>query len=191
MGESNVQRSQNYLERNIENPQTPGLGYLDLVGNIHPYARVFMYILTAGRLILLLISIKHLSICKLYIYYEFLLTILNQFLPESCYAYDQALIVQLSQLHNFLFFYFQFWPSLILSLSTLPWQLFCWSCFHGVEITGPRFSNTLVNMAYLGIYLSLCHIILSKVGALFVEAEVKSTGRRQLLDNLEDGVIIL
>ena len=106
MGESNVQRSQNYLERNIENPQTPGLGYLDLVGNIHPYARVFMYILTAGRLILLLISIKHLSICKLYIYYEFLLTILNQFLPESSSAHDQALIEQLSQLHNFLFLYF-------------------------------------------------------------------------------------
>ena len=106
MGESNFDRSEIYRQNSVENPQTPGLGYLDLVRDIHPYARVIMYTFTVGRFILLLISMKHLSICKLYIYYEFLLTILDQFLPQSNYYHDQALIVQLTQLHNFLFLYF-------------------------------------------------------------------------------------
>ena len=46
-------------------------------------------------------------------------------------------------------------------------------------------------MAYLGMNLALCHIIISKIGALIVETDVSSIGNNQLLENLEESVIVL
>lgn len=49
----------------------------------------------------------------------------------------------------------------------------------------------LISMVWLAGCLLICHLIITKVGMIFVNAEILSTGNEQLLNNLEEGVMIL
>ena len=46
-------------------------------------------------------------------------------------------------------------------------------------------------MGYLALNLWICHLVISKVGLIFIDAEILRAGNEQLLDELEEGVIIL
>ena len=73
----------------------------------------------AGRLILLMISMKRIGICKYYFYYEFIIYLVEQFLPQNQtmgQAYTQLLT---SQILTFMIYYYHFWPSLLLSLTSI------------------------------------------------------------------------
>ena len=60
------------------NPAEPELTEL-----VYPYAKTAMYIYFVGRVILMLISLKRLSVCRYYLYYEFLFAIIVLFLPQD------------------------------------------------------------------------------------------------------------
>ena len=49
----------------------------------------------------------------------------------------------------------------------------------------------LTGMVLLSINLFIMHLIITKVGMIYVEAEILRTGNEELLNNLEEGVIIL
>ena len=49
----------------------------------------------------------------------------------------------------------------------------------------------LTSMLWLSFGLFLVNLLVKKVGQIFVESEVLKQGNTQLLDNLEEGVIIL
>ena len=72
-----------------------------------------------GRLILLLISLKKLEICKVYLYYEALNVVIHNLMitgyPEDAANFTHVIM----QILNFLLYYFDWWPSLALSLLTL------------------------------------------------------------------------
>ena len=59
------------------------------------------------------------------------------------------------------------------------------------DIDGGRILLLIVSMIYMTICLLICHLIITKVGMIFVNAEILSTGNEQLLNNLEEGIMIL
>ena len=65
LGKANFQRAEEYLAENEAEDNTS-----DMSASIFPYAKWITIVFTIGRLILILISIKHLRICKIYFYYE-------------------------------------------------------------------------------------------------------------------------
>ena len=60
----------------------------------------------------------------------------------------------------------------------------------GEPITGSVLVQCLMNMAWQSFNLWVCHVCITKVGMIFVEAEILRTGNEQLLNNLEEGVVI-
>ena len=46
-------------------------------------------------------------------------------------------------------------------------------------------------MVWLAINLLIVHLVITKVGLIFVDAEILRIGNEQLLDNFEEGVLIL
>ena len=46
-------------------------------------------------------------------------------------------------------------------------------------------------MACLAQFIIICHIVSTKIGFTYVDLEILREGNEQLLDNLEEGVMIL
>ena len=85
----------------------------DLTEIVYPYAKTAMLIFTAGRVVLMLITFKRLSVCRYYIYYELLLTIINAFLPRGWTYEVENHKMMMMAIFNFTIYYFEWWPSLI------------------------------------------------------------------------------
>ena len=49
----------------------------------------------------------------------------------------------------------------------------------------------LVNMMCLIMFLMIGHLVITKVGFIYVESEILREGNEQLLNNLEEGVMII
>ena len=49
----------------------------------------------------------------------------------------------------------------------------------------------LVNMMCLIVFLMICHLVIKKTGFIYVESEILREGNEQLLNNLEEGVLII
>ena len=90
---------------------------LELCTTIFPYAKWAVICMTFGRLILMLISLKHLSVCKVYLYYELVNMLVLMCLPQD-YSQDHGnmIFMLLGTLH-FLLCYFHFWSSFIFTLA--------------------------------------------------------------------------
>ena len=76
MGSENFQQSEEIMDE--WNPKKA-----DLIEEVRPYAKTAYFLFTLGRLILMLISIKKLSITRLYFYYELLNVVIDQFFPRN------------------------------------------------------------------------------------------------------------
>ena len=73
--------------------------------------------MSIGRVILLLISFKKLSICKFYIYYQVVYILLELCLPRD-YGDMQLKLLMDNNVMSFCLLYMDFWPSSIAILST-------------------------------------------------------------------------
>ena len=92
---------------------------MEVLNQMHDQIAVIKYCLMAGRLILLIISLKRIGICKCYFYYEFIVFLVDQFLPQNetmGQAYTQLLT---NQTLTFIVYYYHFWPSFFLSISSV------------------------------------------------------------------------
>ena len=82
--------------------------------SVYPFAKWTMIGLLCGRMVLLLISIKCLSITKIYFYYELLVVLVKQcLLPQDQDTHRGNLFLNHVQQNNFSEFYFHLWPSLL------------------------------------------------------------------------------
>ena len=76
-GEANYQQSKDYMEEDgVQLNQ-------ELNKNVYPFLKWAMIVMTFGRLILVFASIKNLAICKVYIYYQIVYLLLEEFLPRD------------------------------------------------------------------------------------------------------------
>ena len=146
----------------------------------------------------MLISIKKLSICKVYIYYEFLVVLTNGLLPvvsdNNSYNDETGIILQMTLLFNFMTLYFKFWPSLLCSMSVLTLKFVMRAVMDFEEFSqGTTIITDLINLIWLFAAILTCHCVITKIGTIFVEAQIMRTdSQEKLLNDLDDqGVIIL
>ena len=88
----------------------------DLVKSIFPFVKMAIIFMTIGRAILLLISFKKISICKVYIYYQVIYILLELCLPRNHGDMQLKLMLD-NNVMSFLLLYFDFWPNCIAMLS--------------------------------------------------------------------------
>ena len=137
-----------------------------------------MFIFSAGRIVLLLISMKYLAICKTYFYYELILVMIEQFLPLNENIGTANTRILLMQTLNFLLHYFDWWPSMICALLTLPVYLYGRATLHfePEPISADTLIYLVISMIWLFMNILICHLIITKVGFIFVDAEILRTG---------------
>ena len=111
LGKANFQRAEEYLTENATEDNSR-----DMSAAIFPYAKWITIVFTIGRLILILISVKHLRICKIYFYYEQILFLCSIAMPLGMTADMQNDMSLVENQKNFSYFYYDLWPSLICTL---------------------------------------------------------------------------
>ena len=91
---------------------------------------------------------------------------------------------------DFWLHYFDFTPGLISGLISLFPLYFKRAVFHQESKLDLAFSCGFTTL-WMIVTLIFVHLIITKVGMIYINAEVLREGNDQTLDNLEEGVIIL
>ena len=113
LGQANYQQSREYIERDEQHNS-------DLIKGLFPFIQWTMIVMSYARLLLVLLSMKKLAICKVYIYYQIVYLMLEQCLPRD-YGDMQLKVLMNQTVLDFSLLYFKFWPSCI---GVLTIQLF-------------------------------------------------------------------
>ena len=87
-----------------------------LCEKVFPYAKWALIMSIIGRAVLLLISLKRLSICKVHFYYEMLVLAVLFCLPQDIDQEVRVTLFLADTLVNFMMHYFHLWSSLITML---------------------------------------------------------------------------
>ena len=91
--------------------------------------------------------------------------------------------------------YFKFWPSLLCSMSVLTLKIVTRAIMDFEKFSqGKAIMIDLINLIWLGAALFACHCVITKIGTIFVEAQILRTddSQEKLHNDLDDqGVIIL
>ena len=157
---------------------------------LFPILQWTMIIMTFGRVILMAISFKYLSICKMYIYYQVLYGVLEDCLPRD-FGDMQSKLSNTNNVMNFCLLYFDFWPN-CLTMSSLPiLQLATNSFVYDKKITGSGLGESIAATGWQFFSLLMCHMVINAVGLIFVDADINRSGNEQLLNDLKEGVIIM
>ena len=134
-----------------------------------------MIILTFGRLILIFISIKKLSICKMFIYYQVIYILLEELLPRD-YGDMQLKLLMANNIMNFALLYFSFWPSVICMLSTQVFQAASETFVYGKDFSDEILIECIFGLLWQLFNMAIIHAIVSFVGMLYVEASILRNG---------------
>ncbi len=102
----------------------------------------------------------------------------------------EEFLISIVILVDFLLDYFHFAPSLIASLIALGTVSVKRALFFNEPVRELAVSY-LTSAVWLTINVSIIHLIITKVGFIYTEAEVLRKGNDQILNNLNEGVIIL
>ena len=160
--------------------------------SIFQYAKWITIVFTVGRLILILISIKHLRICKIYFYYEQVLFLCSLAMPLGMRADDHNYVNMLENQKNFALFYFDLWPCLICSLiGQAITPVFRWINYNEDGFDAKVVYMTLMVMVQLLLGCLIIHMIFTKFGFNYLSAELERRSNELVLNNLEEGVIII
>ena len=91
---------------------------------------------------------------------------------------------------SFLLNYFYWWPTLVYSgLASTVWHLnrsFLWE-----EPLGATMKHAVEITMWFSINVFVIHLIITWVGKLFAESQVLRRANENILDNLEEGVVII
>ena len=141
-----------------------------------------------GRIVLVLIAFKHFGIVKYFMYFEVLNTLMESNLPLPRSDVDRTFyIVNLGML-NFVLDYFHFLPGLLCTLL----QIFAFYVSHSLYNNAPvKVLSLVVDLFTEVVYLLVVHATITKVGFIIVKAQSLSEGNEQLLNNFDEGVIIM
>ena len=94
-------------------------------------------------------------------------------------------------MYYFALYYFDFWPSLLCSAAYLVLQLVIKRVVYEDPIDFETAIQIIPWLSYCLLFCIIMHMIVNKVGLLYVEAEIIRTGNEQLLNDLDQGVIII
>ena len=80
------------------------------------------------------------------------------------------------QLINFMCFYFDLWPSMLSCLANMVIQYIGRIIFHEEEVNGHSLFTLIASMVMLAFLLWGMHLIMTKVGMIYVYAEILRQG---------------
>lgn len=110
-------------------------------------------------------------------------------LPTRTQLSRDATLMLLGNYMVFVMSYFKFLPSLIMvEVCLVPFFVFRYVFYY--EEPSSLVQAAIFYMLNILLAFTFMHIIVTKVGMIFVEAEVLREGNEKLLDNLDEGVII-
>ena len=158
---------------------------------IMPYLKWIYITLTLGRLVLLLLSIKNPRISKTYFYYEQVLFLCSAAMPLGLPA-DAQNDVDFAELQvNFAMFFFDVWPCLICSLVSQVLTPVFRAINYGEEFDMQVVTTAMGMMVSVTLAYLMIHCIFTQLGFALVGAEVERGSNRLLVNNLEEGVVLL
>jgi hypothetical protein len=155
-----------------------------------PLARQFQFAFISIRILLVLVSFFYKPVTKVFLYFEALQQVINVITPCEIELSARLLVDALINLFQFLMNYFHWWPALICSNIALSMTILQRAIFLDDDL------NVLI-LTYIcfliwhSFNLLICHLLVTKVGMIFTEAEVLRTCKADLLDNLDQGLILL
>ena len=92
---------------------------------------------------------------------------------------------------NFATMYYDFWPAAIGSQSLCVFQVSTRYWLYYQQLTATKVVGDIFALPVVFVNLFLYHVIINWVGTLFVRAEINRMGNEEVLDNLEEGVVLL
>ncbi len=124
------------------------------------------------------------------IYYEALQQFIVAFLPLEINVTRDVTVTVFQVLMDFWLHYFEFMPSMLSGIiSLLP--LFAKRAIFYEEPTGDLAMSCISTVLWMILNMIIVHLVVTKVGMIYIDAEVLREGNTETLDNLEEGVIIL
>ena len=134
-----------------------------------PYAKWALVIVNLGRAILILISLKRLSICKVYFYYNMLNQVILICLPQGVEMHTNMWLFTSNVLFNFCTHYFHFTASLITALATQICFFIGRYSFYDDPLDGKMVANNLFICCWQSLNFLALHLLITKIGFIYSE----------------------
>ena len=163
---------------------------VDLARDIFPYAKAVFITFSALRVIFFIACLQWPHLAKLSLYFEYSFYVIRFFLVQDINTPSDTHMTTLMIIMDFLLCYFEFMPGLIASLFALVLTYFKRAVFFE-EPALDLAIDCAIQSVFVSVNLVIIHLIISKVGMIYTDAEVLRQGNDQTLNNLEEGVIIL
>ena len=187
LGKADFQRAELYIASASEDE----LEVMVVSKQIMPYLKWIYITLTLGRFVLLLLSIKNLRISKTYFYYEHVLFLCSAAMPLGLPADAQNDVDFAALQVNFAMFFFDVWPCLVCSLVSQVLTPVFRAINYGEEFDMQVVKSALGMMVSVTLAYLMIHCIFTQLGFALVGAEVERGSNRLLVNNLEEGVVLL
>ena len=162
----------------------------ELARQVLPDARTATQVLFIGRIILFFLSFRWPRLIKLSIYYELFIEWIFACMPVNINAVRDIQLLLSNTTQTTIASYFSLVPTLIaVSLTIIPVHI------RRVVLYGDPVSTMVIScitaiISQLSLTI-LIHLITTKIGMVYIDAEVLREGKDQTLDNLNVGVVIL
>ena len=189
IGDSRVQNSEKFVVAGVNQEMIPY--NKDFTDATFLYFKYFYIVLSFSRVIIILASIKYLKVTKAIAYYMLAMEFIFEVGLPINRGSESAGHLNLLMTFFFVLDYFHFWPTVICCALV--------SIANGVAI-GYLYSSEPSKINVLGIFVNVImnfcaqvvmHVIMTAAGMLFVDAEVLRLGNDGLLNDLDEGVIIV
>ena len=144
-----------------------------------------------GHLILVLISLKKPSLSRFFIYYECLWSIVYLTLPDGCHE-AQTQRLNLTTSLYVMFMSFNYISGLVPILALRLYNdLVVSKLIYAEEITKEVIQYSIQIIVVAILYHTIMHLLISWIGEVYVKSEVSRVNNELILDNLDDGLIII
>ena len=189
IGESDLQTSEKYILKEANREVIPY--NKDFTDATFGYFKNAYMILFFSRVIFVGVSFKYLKVTKAIAYLQLAKELIFELGIPINRGSESAAFVNMKTTLYFSLDYFHFWPTAIFCSAV--------SITNGVA-KGYLYSNQMSNIVSYEVILNvltnfltqtIIHIIINAAGMLFVEAELLRVGNETLLNDLDEGVIII
>ena len=118
---------------------------------------------------MLLLSLKWHEVSKANIYYEIFDKVIKQFFPIDVTANIAINLRFNGAILSFATDYFNFWPNLAMKIATIALEYAGRAFMYGESFP---VVDCIMNMAFLAISIWTLHLCITKMGMIFVDAEI-------------------
>lgn len=164
---------------------------IDLARQYFPYAKIALQAMIVSRMLVFFLSIRWRKFTRLCMFIDVTIYWLESFLPiEMPMVEYYTTFKQISLILSFILGYFYWTPTLIYCLLASA----LWHLNHSL-LYEESLDHTMAIFVSVTLWFSInifvIHLVITWVGKLFAKAQVLKSGNDNILDNLEEGVVIL